>query len=525
MNARQSDNQDVLRLLQAVQALPGILKRHQKRMACFFCGAMAIVVLGLVLCPRKYVSEAKLFVRVGRQNIGLDPTATTGQTIAVHETRENEITSILDILQSRIVLQGVVDKLGTDLILNGSAPQDSPNTSALSETQAAGEQSSLRYEKAIAHLNSTISTDRTKKSNVLGISYTDRSPQLAQRILQAFVEEFQTVHIGANRTTGSAVFFEEQSRLLRKQFEDASRELNEGKNSINAVSVEQRQLTLQNQLSTIEADMLATEADYAATQAAIRGLTQALASLPEKTLTQEVTGFPDDAVGTTRKRLYELELREQELLTRFTEKHPVVVAVRRQADAARIILEDRATTGSQATNSDNPAYQQLHLNQLEKQSLAVGLSAKLATLKNQYAEAQQQLRTLNAQEISIVEMQQRVDLYRDKFTAYSEKHEQSRIDQALETERFSNVKVVQPSTLVAKPVSPRKTLTLIAGFLFASVGAVVLAFLSETLDVLRHPEAAVAQSSDSDSNNPQHAPENVTHAIAEAERLVEQVQY
>ena len=522
MNARPSENQDVVRLLQTVQAVPGILKRHQKRMICFFCGTMAIVALGLVLCPRKYISEAKLFVRMGRENVGLDPTATTGQIIAVNESRENEITSILDILQSRIVLQGVVDKLGTDLILNGSDLQNPSNTSASSESQSA-----LRYEKAIAHLDDTIETARTKKSNVLGIIYKDRSPQLAQRILQTFVDEFQTVHIGANRSTGSAAFFEEQSRLLRKQFENASLELNDGKNLINAASVEQRRMALQNQLSTIEADILATEADGDSTQAAIRGLTLALASLPEKTLTQEVTGFPDDAVGTTRKRLYELELREQELLTRFTERHPDVVAIGRQVGAARAILKDGVTTGSQATNADNPAHKQLHLNQLEKQSQAVGLSAKLATLKNQYAETLLQLRELNAQEVSIVELQQRVDLYRDKFTAYSEKHEQSRIDQALETERFSNVKVVQPPTFVAKPVSPKKALTLIAGFLFASFGAIALAFLSETLGALRRSAAnvPVAQSSTPDSNNAQHAPENVAHAIAETERLVEQVQY
>ncbi len=525
MNARLSDNQDVFRLLQAVREVPGILKRHQKRMLCFFCGTIALVVLSLTLSPRKYVSEAKLFVRVGRQNVGLDPTATTGQTIAVHETRENEITSILDILQSRVVLQGVVDRLGADLILNGGAVQSSPDASVSSDIQSTDEQSALRYDKAIAHLNSTIETARTKNSNVLGIIYKDRSPQLAQTVLQAFVDEFQTVHINANRTVGSAAFFEKQSGLLRQQFEDASRELNEVKNSINAVSVEQRRLALQNQLNTIETTMLATEADHESTLATIRGLAEALVSLPEKTLTQEITGFPDDAIGTTRKRLYELELREQELLTRFTERHPVVMAIRRQADAARSILTDRATTGRQATNADNPAYRQVHLNQLEKQSLAVGLSAKLVALKKQHAGTQLQLRALNGKEISIVEMQQRVDLYREKFTAYSEKHEQSRIDQALETERFSNVKLVQPPTFVAKPVSPQKALTLIAGFLFASVGALALAFLSEILDTFGRHQPVMAQPSDPDSTNAQHAPENVADAITKTERLVEQVQY
>lgn len=433
----------------------------------FFAGTMALIVIGLLICPRTYESEAKLFVRVGKENIGIDPTATTGQTMALQESRENEITSIMDILESRIVLEGVVDRLGARLILDGEQ---------LIQPQPAD---ALLREKAIRHLNSTVRVSHTKKSNVLGISYRDRTPELARRILQTFVDEFQTVHIQANRTSGSFEFFDDQAELLRDQFELASEELNAAKDSINAVSVDQRRTALQNHLSTIEADQLQTQAELRTVNGSIAGLETMLAELPKKALTQEVTGFPDDAIGVTRKQIHLLEIQEQQLLTQFTERHPQLIALRRQLEAARSLLDNPATTGSQATSADNPAYQQLTLKKLELESHRTGLLARLEALQQQFGQIKTQLQALNASETQIAELQQRVDLFRDKYTTYSEKLEQARVDQALETERISNVNLVQPPTLVAKAVSPRKGLTLIAGFLFASVGAVCLALLTE----------------------------------------------
>ena len=63
-----------------------------------------------------------------------------------------------------------------------------------------------------------------------------------------------------------------------------------------------------------------------------------------------------------------------------------------------------------------------------------------------------------------------------------DKLEQARIDQELATGRISNVNVVQPATLVAKPSNPRVPLILLAGLLLASVGGVCVAFAAEFLD-------------------------------------------
>ncbi len=51
-------------------------QRHKGKMLLFFVLVMAGTAVGTYLSPRSYRSQAKLFIRLGRENVTLDPTAT-----------------------------------------------------------------------------------------------------------------------------------------------------------------------------------------------------------------------------------------------------------------------------------------------------------------------------------------------------------------------------------------------------------------------------------------------------------------
>ena len=77
-------------------------------------GATLAVVL---LLPNTYASEGKLFLRIGRSSVSLDPTATVGQVVSLTETREREINSSLEILQSHELLEAVLGVATTRVVL------------------------------------------------------------------------------------------------------------------------------------------------------------------------------------------------------------------------------------------------------------------------------------------------------------------------------------------------------------------------------------------------------------------------
>src|SRR5688500_7839770 len=89
-NPRRATGPNVsLRELMTLPSAVRILRKYRRGSLAIFAGILLLVALAVQLAPKTYRSEAKLFVRVGRESVTLDPTATTGQMISVYESREN----------------------------------------------------------------------------------------------------------------------------------------------------------------------------------------------------------------------------------------------------------------------------------------------------------------------------------------------------------------------------------------------------------------------------------------------------
>jgi uncharacterized protein involved in exopolysaccharide biosynthesis len=450
-----------------------VLRRHRRKGLCFVAGTLTLVAVWLVFAPRTYQSDAQLFVRVGRESVTLDPTATTGQTISVYESREVEINSVLDLLSSRRILEHVVDDLGATAILHGKASSSGPADGTLPNR--------AERERAIRDLSDMVYTSHSRKSSVISVTARASSPELAQRILTSFLKSFNELYLDAYRTSGSHEFFVSQADLVRKELEQATDELSRAKNEIELISIEEQRRTIQSQMSDMQTQRLSAETALATAEATIVELQKLIDALPRHLVTQTVSGFPDGADGLTRRQLYELEIREQELLTRFTEHHPLVKSVQEQIAAARAILSAPEAAVEQRTLAVHPARQQLELQLLNEQAQAVALKARVAALGAQQETIAGRLRDLNAREGHIDRLEHQVALLTASYQSYAEKREQARIDQALADSRITNVNVVQPPTLVSRPVKPNKRLVLALAMFVAVAGAIGLAFGCEYL--------------------------------------------
>jgi uncharacterized protein involved in exopolysaccharide biosynthesis len=472
MIAHQTDSHDGPLFLSSPYEAYRALRRHRGKAAWFFFGTMLLVTAGAIFLPRQYFSEAKVFVRLGRESVTLDPTATTGQTVAVDTTREAEITSVLDVLESRAVLEQVVDGLGPAVILDRPAPTP------------------LDRERAIRALEGDMWTVNKKHSSVLTVGCKARTPELAQTIVQKLVDAFLERHLRAHRTHGSQEFFREQAGLLKVELDEAQRGLRDAKNEIGLIAIPEQRASLQQQMSAVEAATITSETDLASVQASAKALRETLSGLPERLLSQEVSGFFMDANDKAREELYKLQVREQELRTRYTAEHPLVMAVREQIAEARKILETQAASNVQATSASNPTWLALELARLNDEAQAAALEAKIASLRTEGDRLQQKLYALNNHQGTIEQWERRVELLQANHRAYSEKLEQARIDHALETERISNINIVQPATFVAKPAWPSLRLIFGLGFVVATLGGGGLALVCEYVETVRNNQGS-----------------------------------
>src|SRR5207249_369056 len=146
------------------------ISRHRKAAILFFLVVFGLVTAATLLTRKSYISQAKLFVRLGRENVALDPTTTFGQgpVVAIPPTRENELNTVIESLHSRPLIEKIVDQIGPAVILDQAAwqPGGKAAPSDGTDPQVAAE----RYRAILVFLRN-LDVRSAKRSNVIEISY------------------------------------------------------------------------------------------------------------------------------------------------------------------------------------------------------------------------------------------------------------------------------------------------------------------------------------------------------------------
>lgn len=176
---------------------------------------------------RVYESEAKIYVRIGRESVSLDPTATTGQVVTLQESREGEVNAIEQLLLSRETAEKVVDTLGTDTIFGKkTGPTGWSPKQALKDVLQKLEPYRLNplqvfdiRDKAITTLQKNLKVLAVRKTSLVTVSYSCDDPALARDVVEAMITQVQAEHLRINRTKGSHEFFEKKELQLRTDLE------------------------------------------------------------------------------------------------------------------------------------------------------------------------------------------------------------------------------------------------------------------------------------------------------------------
>jgi polysaccharide biosynthesis protein PslE len=471
------------------------LHRFRVRAVAFFVVALAAVVAGVLVAPREYASEARLFLRVGRESVALDPTATMGEKISINDTRQNEINSALEMLRSRELCTHVVDRLGPEIFLD-------PPPSTDAEVKASGEPSQFaaawtatvkalesigaldpvdRQERAIMALGQSLQAYVPRNTNLLAVSCRSATPENAQKIVETVVACFAEMHAQAHRTPQSHDFFIEQSDKLRDRIQTDNEELSRRKNELGLVSLQGQRTLLESERSQVQQQLTAAVGQLAASRAKVQSLESSFEDLPRQEVTEKVD-VPNLAIDNMRQLLYQLEIQERESSTLLTENHPKLVSIRQQLKDVKAILADQKNTREQTTTATTPARQPLQVALLMEESEVKSWEAKVKSLQADEERIVADIKNFNTQQIDIERLERDLALAEADYRSYAVRREQARIDQVLAAQQISNLNVVQTPTLVRKPVSPKKLLTISLGMVAGFCGAVCLAVVSARLD-------------------------------------------
>jgi len=487
-----------------------IFFRHKWKLIVFFLAVVICVAVVTFHSADVYRSEAKLMVRLGRESVTLDPTATTGTIIPIAQSRLSEVQAELEILKSREIAEKVVDSIGPEALLNRPAKEplaqgDANEPFKVVKQKAAAVVDKLRHflgkhdvvlpveerDKAVLRVMRQLGIGTVEESSIIDVSYDATDPKLAQQVLAKLIELYLEKHIAVHQTPGSYPFFTQQSEQLRARVAQLENELQDLKDKNGISSLEEQQKVVLARIGTLETEINRAEAQLASSQARVQSLRQNLASMPQTVVTASVSGISNYGADLMRNRLYELQLREQDLASKYTDESRQLQEVRRQIAEAQELLSKEQLSRTQVTNGLNVARQQVDTALLTEQAASLSYQAEVDALRAGLANAKTEQRVLNNSGLKINALMREIAIQEENYRKYSGNLEQARIDQALQTGRISNISVVQPATLPIKPYRPQKVLQMILGILFGIFGGVGLVLLCAYLDhSIKTPEEA-----------------------------------
>src|SRR5207248_9008075 len=195
--------------------------------------------------PAVYESDARLLVRYVLERSAVDPVdAMSGQsgTRGTGLSNDGVIGAEVSILTSWDLSVQVAEALGPNRVL--------PDAKAPTVVGAA------------AAINSGLSTITAKNSNIIGVSYQNRRPEVATAVLNELVTRYFTKHLEVHRSAGAFDFVSQQADQIRArlgQTEEALKQLKaksgiyDLKDSISSLNNEATKTT--EQLSDAEADL------------------------------------------------------------------------------------------------------------------------------------------------------------------------------------------------------------------------------------------------------------------------------
>jgi polysaccharide chain length determinant protein (PEP-CTERM system associated) len=350
-------------------------------------------------------------------------------------------------------------------------------------------------------------------ANLFRISYENEDPQLAKRVVQSLLTIFVEGNLGASRKdlAGARRFIDEQLRDYERQLDEAEQRRARFKQE-NMIFYEGKG-TYYESVKAARTDLAALERERKETILVRNQLAAQLKSLPRYIRVQSPLGPPGmgPMVGTSGKisalqsRILEYRRSLDNLLLRYTEKHPDVVAVKRALAAAEQELgaEQSALAarldGDNAEPADvvgnttvlNPVYEQVQLKIVEAGSKIATLNSRLATQRELVAKLSKMASTVPVIEAEVERLNRDYTVIKKKYEELLSRREQARIAQDLETKSDKvQFRIIEPPQVSLEPSSPNRPLFLSLAMVIGVGAGLALAFL---LSQLHHTFSSVEQ--------------------------------
>jgi polysaccharide biosynthesis protein PslE len=443
-----------------------IVFKHKVKICTLFFTVVLTVTAGSLLMSPTYEATSKILLKFGRENVYSPTTPAGGGTPIVMDTfREERLNSEVEMLTGRNLAEKVIRDIGLEALYPDLLEKPFFSFGASAKITP--------VDRALLVFEKKLTVEAVKKSNIIDIQFQHKDPAVAARVVNKLVAVFLEHHINVYRDSGEYGFFIEQVKLCEKKLKDAEEELKEFKSVNNITALQEQKSVLLKQIAEIETALAKTQGELGENAGRIRALKshQSIGSEPGS-MGQE-TDFNPYAISAIRNKLSELKLQEEKLLGSYNEQSIPVVKIRQEIERAKQLLEkEEKTYHAKAVSSIN-------------QNVSA-LKAKETSQQQHLTTYQAEINKISSAEMRLKELERQAKINEDNYQLYLKKLEETRISNAMDSQKLANISVVEPALPPIKPIKPKILLNIILSILlgvFASIGmAFSLEYFSHTFN-------------------------------------------
>ncbi|RTL26368.1 MAG: lipopolysaccharide biosynthesis protein [Burkholderiales bacterium] len=459
-----------------------------------------LAVLGAFLLPHKYVSDARLLVKPGRENMTVPIDAVDRQTVYPQVTTRDPIVDEEKMLTGRPVLMEVARLYLTEL--NNEPAKEGVLASIKSGLKRArkavgqglaqglsalGLSEVQSEEETLAELLAArFQVSHGPGSNVMELSFTWNDPQQAQRVLQTWIRVYLDQRTAALGRKGLVIFYDGKVREVDQQIESAKSLLRKRLEDIQGASAQERLDMLTKRLNDLRTRLAEIAAERTALQNGISFAAGRARALPKETVSER--DLSQSATWQALSgQLAELKRQRAEASRVFKDSAPAIKAINDSIAQLETQLkeEDRVVQRGEK-RAPNELNVTMERSQLEKSVRLQELNTLYASFDKEVADLEATRRKVMEREPELARLEQVLSVAEKSRGLYLDSLEKARIDQALDDQRINNIAEIQEATLNPTRSSPKSLLLIVMALPAGALVGLLVVYLYSLFDQRIH---------------------------------------
>jgi uncharacterized protein involved in exopolysaccharide biosynthesis len=456
-----------------------VLFKHRNTILVVFSTVVVSVTIGSFLLPPTYEAKSSLLVKFGREYIYRPEVGERGSSDSrplIPLNQEEVINSEIQILTSRDLIEKVIQTLKVESIYPEVVKSPPARMTPM--------------EAAILQFEKKLSVEGVKKSSVIQVSFQHKDPRIAAKAVNLLVDFLKEKHLQVYSDPKSS-FLEQQLSTYEQKLKDSQNQLETFKQKYQVFSLEEQRTLLLKQRTEFDTS-------FRTSQNQIRELQNKLLSLKTqmRAVSKDVPLYSETErykiIDDAKAQLLSLHLKEQELLQKYNEDTPLVINVRKEIKIVQnFIKKQEEDLKGKVRTGQNIVYQDIEREMIKTQAELSSQEAKSATLREQIAQLNREVRTLDLRENDLQNLKRELAANEKNYKTYLEKVEEALISDNLNRQKMANISTIQAAAVPQKPIKPKKALNVALGIILGAVSGLGLAFFSEyTNQGLSTPESA-----------------------------------